>query len=83
MKNFAAEFDLGREITIDNSLVFGTFGIGDRIFGTNNFAGEILAMQVGTLETVLRYKTIEGELFPNIGIRKFDAEGERNFISCC
>jgi hypothetical protein len=75
-ESFAAEFDLGREITIDNSLVFGTFSIGDRIVGTNNFIGEILAIQVSAFETVIRYKTLEGELFPNIGIRKFDSTGE-------
>ena len=75
-ETFAADFDLGREIALNNSLIFGSFAIGDQIVGTNNFVGEILAVQVGASETVLRYKTLEGELFNGIGIRKFNEEGD-------
>jgi hypothetical protein len=75
-ENFAAEFELGREITLNNNLITGSFEVGDVIFGTNNFVGEVLAIQTQADNTVLRYKTIEGQALSGIGIRKFDIEGD-------
>ena len=72
---FTAEFELGREITLNNNLITGSFAAGDVIFGTNNFVGEVLAVQTQSTNTVLRYRTVEGQALPGIGIRKFDIEG--------
>lgn len=75
-ETFSSEFELGREIALDNDLISGTFAIGDTVFGTNNFVGKILAVKIKTTETILRYQNVEGEALPSTGIRTFNSNDE-------
>jgi hypothetical protein len=69
-----ADFELIHEITVDQQQTTGDFEIGDTLTGSNSFVGTIISVQDLGDRISIRYKSLNGELLPNVSIEVRDED---------